>query len=229
MIRTLVVDDDPLAVSVHRQFTERVDGFQVIGEATTGTGALRAVATLTPDLMLLDMYLPDLGGIEVLRRIRAARTAAVDVIAITSAKDVEILRSAMHLGVVHYVVKPFTFRIFQERLASYAAARTQLDHMRTPAQTDIDRLYGRLRSSGADSLPKGISATTLTHVSALLRRAPRGLTATELATAAGFSQAAARRYLKFLHDNGTVNIALRYGAAGRPEHLYHWAEHGAKE
>lgn len=223
MIRTLVVDDDAMAVSVHRQFTERVDGFQVVGEATTGAAALRAVEALRPDLILLDMYLPDLGGIDILRRIRASRTAAVDVIAITSAKDVDVLRSAMHLGVVHYIVKPFTFRIFRERLDSYAAARTQLDRMRAPAQRDIDRLYGRLRTGGEESLPKGISAATLTHVTETLRGLADGLTATELAERVGFSQAVARRYLKFLHDTGAVDIAPRYGAAGRPEHLYRWA------
>lgn len=223
MIRTLVVDDDAMAVSVHRQFAERVAGFEVVGEATSGMAALRAVEALRPDLILLDMYLPDLGGIDILRRIRASRTEAVDVIAITSAKDVDVLRAAMHLGVVHYIVKPFTFRIFRERLDSYAAARTQLDRMRVPAQGDIDRMYGRLRSSGEQSLPKGISAATLTHVTETLR-ASDGLTATELAERVGFSQAVARRYLKFLHDTGAVEIAPRYGAAGRPEHLYRWGE-----
>lgn len=222
MIRTLVVDDDALAVSVHRQFTERIDGFQVVGEATSGTSALRAIEALRPDLILLDMYLPDMGGIDILRRVRASGTAAVDVIAITSAKDVDVLRAAMHLGVVHYIVKPFTFRIFRERLDSYAAARTQLDRMRVPAQRDIDRMYGRLRSSGEQSLPKGISDTTLEHVTDTLRELAEGLTATELAERVGFSQAVARRYLKFLHDTGVVEIVPRYGAAGRPEHLYRW-------
>ncbi len=220
-----MVDDDPMAVSVHRQFTERVEGFEVVGEATSGMAALRAVSALRPELVLLDMYLPSdgpgVGGIDVLRRIRAAGQS-VDVIAITSAKDVDVLRAAMHLGVVHYVVKPFTFRIFRERLDSYAAAHAQLHRMRAPAQRDIDRLYGRLRSSGEDSLPKGISAATLTHVTETLRPLGDGLTATELAERVGFSQAVARRYLKFLHDTGAVEIAPRYGSAGRPEHLYRW-------
>ncbi|MBU3067191.1 response regulator [Nocardia sp. NEAU-G5] len=224
MIRTLVVDDDAMAVSVHRQFTERVGGFQVVGEATSGAAALRALETVRPDLILLDMYLPDLGGIDILRRIRASNAAAVDVIAITSAKDVDVLRSAMHLGVVHYIVKPFTFRIFRERLDSYAAARTQLDRMSVPAQRDIDRLYGRLRSSGEQSLPKGISDTTLDHVTETLRKTQDGVTATELAERIGFSQAVSRRYLKFLHDTGAVQIVPRYGTAGRPEHSYRWAE-----
>lgn len=223
MIRTLIVDDDFMAVSVHRDFVERVPGFGVAGEATSGARALALAAELRPDLILLDMYLPDLGGIDVLRRLRAdERAAATDVIAVTSAKDVDILRAAMRLGVVHYIVKPFTFRTFHERFESYAAAKQRLEGMRRPEQRDIDRLYGLLRTSGGDSLPKGISAPTLTLVSGVLRAAHEGVSAAGLAARAGISLGVARRYLKFLADSGAVDVALRYGAAGRPEHLYHW-------
>lgn len=222
MIRTLVVDDDPLAVLVHRQFTERVAGFEVVGEATTGVAAVELAEQLRPDLVLLDMYLPDLSGIEVMRRIRSSGARDADVIAITSAKDVEMLRAAMQLGVVHYVVKPFKFRTLLDRLETYAAARTQLAGMRHPDQRDIDRLYGLLRSSGEASLPKGISAPTLAMVAGLLEPTQEGTSATALAEHAGFSLGVARRYLKFLEENGSVELALRYGSAGRPEHLYRW-------
>jgi response regulator of citrate/malate metabolism len=223
MIRTLVVDDDFMAVSVHRDFTARVPGFEVVGEATTGAQALARVVELHPDLVLLDMYLPDLSGIEVLRRVRAASSAPLDVIAITSAKDVQILRGAMHLGVVHYIVKPFTFATFRERLESYAAARSRLDRMSEPDQRDIDRLYGLLRTSGGDSLPKGVSAPTLALVADVLREARHGLSSTELAARTGISLSVARRYLKFLSDSGAVDMTARYGQAGRPEHLYSWS------
>jgi response regulator of citrate/malate metabolism len=223
VIRTLVVDDDFMAVSVHRDFTARVPGFEVVGEATTGAQALARVAELSPDLVLLDMYLPDLSGIEVLRRVRAASTSPLDVIAITSAKDVQILRGAMHLGVVHYIVKPFTFATFRERLETYAAARSRLDHMSEPDQRDIDRLYGMLRTSGGGSLPKGVSAPTLALVADVLREARHGMSAAELAAQTGISLSVARRYLKFLSDSGAVDMTARYGHAGRPEHLYAWA------
>ena len=140
MIRTLVVDDDFMAVSVHREFVEKIPGFEVVGDATTGKDARRLVASLEPDLVLLDIYLPDENGIELMRELRAADAARVDVIAITSAKDVDVLRAAMRLGVVHYIVKPFTFRTFRERLESYAAARERLEGMRHAEQRDIDRL-----------------------------------------------------------------------------------------
>jgi response regulator of citrate/malate metabolism len=222
VIRTLVVDDDFMAASVHREFTERVPGFEVVGEATTGAEALALVEKLRPDLVLLDVYLPDLSGIEVMRRLRASEVAPVDVIAITSAKDVSILRGAMHLGAVHYVVKPFTFKTFRERLESYAVVRTRLEGMEQAEQREIDRLYGVLRTSGDDSLPKGISAPTLALVADVLRDEKEGISAAGLAARAGISQGIARRYLRFLSESGLVDFTLRYGAAGRPEHLYRW-------
>lgn len=222
MIRTLIVDDDFMAVSVHRQFVERLPGFEVVGEATTGREAQARVEELQPDLVLLDIYLPDENGIDLMRKLRAGAAPRVDVIAITSAKDVDVLRDAMHLGVVHYVVKPFTFVTFRERLETYAEARRRLADMRQAEQRDIDRLYGLLRTSSDASLPKGISPPTLELVASLLRESSSPLSTAELAVRAGISQGVARRYLRFLADSGAVDFTLRYGAAGRPEHLYRW-------
>jgi response regulator of citrate/malate metabolism len=223
MIRTLVVDDDFMAASVHREFTERVPGFEVIGEATTGAEALRLITRLQPDLVLLDLYLPDLSGIEVLRRLRTTEQAHADVIAITSAKDVTVLREAMHLGVVHYIVKPFTFATLRERLETYGTLKSRLDRIQQAEQAEIDRLYSLLRTRNSrESLPKGISAPTLAHVVGILRDADKGLSSAELATRANLSQGIARRYLKFLAGSGMVNLNLRYASAGRPEHIYCW-------
>jgi response regulator of citrate/malate metabolism len=222
VIRTLVVDDDFMAVSVHREFIDRIPGFEVVGEATTGRDARALVERLRPDLMLLDIYLPDENGIELMRRLRAGGSPRVDVIAITSAKDVDVLRDAMQLGVVHYIVKPFTFTTFRGRLESYAAARQRLADMQRAEQRDIDRLYGLLRTSGEASLPKGISPPTLTLVASLLRDSEHAVSTAELAARAGISQGVARRYLRFLADSGAVDFTLRYGAAGRPEHLFRW-------
>jgi response regulator of citrate/malate metabolism len=221
VIRVLVVDDDFMAASVHRSFVERIPGFEVVGEATTGEDALKLVDDLHPDLVLLDIYLPDIGGLEVTRRLRE-REEEVDVIAITSAKDVKTLRGAMHSGVVHYLVKPFTFATFRERLESYAALRARLEHLHLADQHEIDRLYSLLRANSQGALPKGISSPTLTLVAEVVREAGEDVSATAVAESAGLSRGTARRYLEFLADSGTLELTLRYGAAGRPEHLYRW-------
>lgn len=221
MIRVLVVDDDFMAASVHRSFVERIQGFEVVGEATTGEDALRLVDELHPDLVLLDIYLPDIGGLEVTRRLRE-QEEEIDVIAITSAKDVKTLRGAMHSGVIHYLVKPFTFATFRERLESYAALRARLERLHHADQHEIDRLYSLLRANSQGALPKGISAPTLTLVAGVVREAGADVSATDVAQSAGLSRGTARRYLEFLADSGTLELTLRYGAAGRPEHLYRW-------
>jgi response regulator of citrate/malate metabolism len=222
MIRTLVVDDDFMAASVHHSFTERVPGFTVVGEATTGAAALAQVEQLRPDLVLLDIYLPDMSGLEVMRRLRGADEEPVDVIAITSAKDVKTVREAMRHGVVHYLVKPFSFSTFKERLESYATLKARLDRIADADQREIDRLYRLLRAGGEDALPKGISSPTLQLVADAVRAAEGDISAAEVARRCGVSRGTARRYLEFLAASGTLELNLRYGAAGRPEHRYSW-------
>ena len=221
MIRTLVVDDDYMAASVHRSYTERVHGFEVVGEAHTGRETLDFVRELRPDLILLDIYLPDMSGLDVIQLLREPGGPSVDVIAITSAKDVDTLRRAIQGGVIHYLVKPFFFDTFRERLEKYATLRTRLDRIREADQGEIDRLYGLLRAQGATSLPKGISAPTLALVLQVLGESEESeVSAAAVADRAGISRGTARRYLEFLTSTGSIELSLRYGAAGRPEHLY---------
>ena len=145
-VRTLIVDDDARVADIHKGYVERVDGFEVAGVANRGTEALRRVLDDEPDLVLLDIYLPDLGGLEVCRRLRAAGNL-VDVIAVTAARDVDTVRAAIGLGVAQYLVKPFTFATFREKLERYAAFRAQAcTAAARPSQEEIDAMLGELRS-----------------------------------------------------------------------------------
>jgi response regulator of citrate/malate metabolism len=220
MIRTLVVDDDAMTASIHRSYVERVPSFEVVGEEHTGRAALEAVAQLAPDLVLLDIYLPDLSGLEVLRRLREPGARQVDVVAVTAAKDVSTLRSAIQGGVIHYLVKPFFFDTLRERLEAYAALRGRLDRLHEPEQRDIDHVFSLLRAQGRHARPKGISEPTLALVVDALCTTGEAVTAHEVAASTGISRGTARRYLEYLAATGAIELSLRYGAAGRPEHLY---------
>lgn len=229
MISTLVVDDDPMTASIHRSYVERVHGFEVVGEAHSGAEALEQVRRLHPGLLLLDIYLPDMSGLEVLRRLREPGSPRVDVIAVTAAKDVDTLRTAIHGGVIHYLVKPFFFDTLRERLENYAALRHRLDRLDAADQADIDHVFSLLRFHGHRSLPKGISRPTVDVVVKAVRSAEGDVTAIEVANRAGISRGTARRYLEYLAAIGAVELSLRYGSTGRPEHLYRWVDQPALE
>jgi response regulator of citrate/malate metabolism len=227
MIRVLLVDDDALTLELHRTYVDRLDGFVVAGECTGARAAVHAVLDRTDaddfDLVLLDVTMPDGSGLDVLRTLRA-RAAAVDVIAITAVRDAETVRQMAALGVFQYLVKPFSFAVFQERLAQYGAHRAQARATDGEAtQSEIDALLGR--STGTISLPKGLSPSSLDRVTAALRaRSP--LSASEAAIELGMSRVAARRYLEHLAEEGLVDRGARYGTRGRPETEYRWRRGG---
>src|SRR5438105_14822965 len=195
MIRTLVVDDDYRVAELHCAYVERVSGFGVAGRAHTGAEALSCVDQLRPDLVLLDIYLPDISGLEVLQQLREDDHPPVDVIAITAAREVESLRSAMRGGVVHYLIKPFLSQAFEDKLLSYAAARERLTRIGHAEQGDVDRIFAALRTVPNETLPKGLSDSTLELVVQVLGRSRSGLPAAAVAEAAGVSRVTARRSL----------------------------------
>jgi response regulator of citrate/malate metabolism len=221
-VRTLIVDDDARVADIHRGYVERIDGFAVAGVANRGTEALRRVLEDRPDLVLLDIYLPDLGGLEVCRRLRAAGNL-VDVIAVTAARDVETVRGAVGLGVTQYLVKPFTFATFREKLERYAAFKARADRGGEAEQGEIDAMLGELRTAGAVPLPKGLSRETLELVARTLKASETALGAAETAEQAGLSRVTARRYLEHLVLAKQAELELRYGGSGRPEHRYRWS------
>ena len=219
MIQTLVVDDDFRVADLHRLYTERVGGFEVVAVASSGAQALHLAERLQPQLVLLDIYLPDMSGLDVLRGLRETGSA-IDVITITAAKDVETIRSAMQGGSVHYLIKPFTFTVFREKLQSYAEVQSRLSRVSEASQSDVDRLYGLLRSGPDEELPKGLSAATRDLVVSALRSVPETLSASDVARMTGLSRVTARRYLEHLSSGGLVEVSMLYGAPGRPEHRY---------
>ena len=226
-IGVLVVEDEPVAAEAHRTYVERVPGFVVRGVAHDGSGALRQLSGRSGEveLVLLDMHLPDIHGLDVVRAMRTAGHRA-DVIAVTSARDLDVVRAAVSQGVVQYLLKPFTFAALRDKLERYAAYRLQAAGDLAVGQHEVDRVLGTLRGNDPSSLPKGMSPDSLDAVVAVLRPAAQSLSATEVAAAVGASRVTARRYLEHLADSGLAVRRSRYGGTGRPEVEYRWLAGG---
>ena len=237
-IRVLIVEDEPTAAEALALHVGRVPGFGVAGHVRTGADALRRAAEGGVDLVMLDIYLPDMSGLEVLRRLRAAGHT-VDVVATTRARDLSVVQAAVSFGVTQYLVKPFTSAVVRQKLERYSAYRASLAGGGLPvAQQEIDSLFGALRHTDeASGLPKGISQASLRTVVEALRMAlERDATgahpavdeaigarsAAQLAGALGMSRVTIRRYLEYLVDAGLARRQARYGGAGRPEFEYRW-------
>lgn len=226
-IGVFVVEDDPVAAEAHAAYVTRVPGFDIVGQASTGQEALQALERLRVssrhpvDLVLLDMGLPDMHGLDVCRALRAARHA-VDVIAVTSARDLAVVRSAVSLGIVQYLLKPFAFAALRDKLEAYAAYRARLAAGGVLAgQHEVDRMLAALRTSDPADLPKGMSRESLDAVVAAINAAD-GFSASEVAKVLGTSRITARRYLEYLSEIGLAERRPRYGGTGRPEVEYRW-------
>ncbi|WP_067467486.1 response regulator [Actinomadura macra] len=219
MIGVLVVDDDFRVAQVHAGFVDALPGFRVAGLAHSAEQARSMAAELGPDLVLLDVYLPDASGLSLLPELDA------DVIMATAAADATVVRKALRHGALHYLIKPFTAAALGERLAAYARCRGALDAGGDLSQADLDdalrALYAPLHTE--PPAPKGRSPVTTRLIADALREAGAPRSAAEIADQVGISRATAQRYLAGLAQAGRVEVTLRYGATGRPEHEYAWS------
>jgi response regulator of citrate/malate metabolism len=219
-LTVLVVDDDFMVASIHTRFVDRAPGFRVVGVAATGATALTEIERLAPDLVLLDVHLPDLSGIDVLRRLRGDGND-VGVMMVTAARESDTVRAAAAAGAAHYLVKPFEYDDLLARLEAFRQARLALSGVATAGQDDIDAVFAPL-GRGREALPKGLSAETAAAVLGVLG-SDYDISSTECAEKVGISRVSARRYLEHFVAQGRATVRLKYGGAGRPERRYHAA------
>ncbi|WP_439032594.1 response regulator [Gordonia terrae] len=223
MIRVLVVEDEPVIAEAHRDYLARLGGFEVVDVVSTAQEALRVANTEPVDLVLLDLGLPDARGVDLASALSGVRPAP-DVIAITAQRDLATVRSAMSRGVLLYLLKPFTFAAFREKIEQYLRYREALTgDADAVSQRDVDRALAELRTSDTRrSAKKGAAPQTEDAVSRAVRDSPDGLTASEVARALGSSRVTAWRYLERLADDRVLERDTQYGSAGRPQVRYRW-------
>ena len=152
-VAVLVVDDDFMVARIHTQFVARPPGSRGGGVAPPGQAARDDIDRLHPDLVLLDVHLPDMTGIEVLRRLRAGGDD-VGVLVVTAAREADTVRAAAAGGAAHYLVKPFDYDDLRVRLESFRAAHLALSGSGAPGQQDIDAVFGAAAPVASATLPR---------------------------------------------------------------------------
>ncbi|NQZ51210.1 MAG: response regulator [Moritella sp.] len=219
-IKVLIIEDDVGIAEIHRRNLMKIDGLDVIGIATSKADAETLLEVLTPDLILLDVYLPDGNGLDILRDLRQQQHAC-DVILITADRDADTLQAAMRGGVVDYILKPVIFARLEESLDKYLRQKNQFGNLADVDQHVVDSMMisASVKNLAASRLPKGIDSVTLDKVRGLFTEHPT-MTADNAGVLIGTSRTTSRRYLEHLISTGELVADLNYGTVGRPERTY---------
>lgn len=219
MISVLLIEDDPMVLEVNRQFVEQVQDYKVISSAPNGVEGLKLARKLNPDLVMIDIYMPDLDGLATLKQIRA-EGLITDVIAITAAMDVETVRRVLQNGAFDYIVKPFKFERLKKSLENYRQFQKRFLEKTEVSQSDLDGMLFRKGVTAHKELPKGLNRVTLERIRNFLHEQGRPASAEEVAEGTGIARVTARRYLDHFEKEGVVTIHMEYGGIGRPTNRY---------
>lgn len=222
MIRTLIVEDDFRVADINSAYVARVEGFEVIGIAASAADGYLAIIKERPDLVLLDLFLPDEHGFELFAKIQQlSRGTKPDVIVITAARDSQSVKDAIQLGAIHFIVKPFTPHQLTERLLAYKSGFSRLSNDHEISQAEVDQTVGMMRGHKLELDEPGSTRNPTTDlILNCLARHIFAMSASEVAEELGISRATAQRYLSQLGDRKLVALELQYGTAGRPINKY---------
>lgn len=216
MYDVLIVEDDPMVAMINEQYIKKNKNFNIVGKCKDGISALEFLKANHADLMILDVYMPKMDGFETLRQIRNQKIT-IDAIMVTAANDRESLEEALHLGIVDYLVKPFTFERFQIALEKFIAQNHALQDIDTLSQTNIDHIIDNSRKKAESVYPKGIQEKTmLLIVDYLKENGGKWLTGDEIAEISGLTSVTVRRYMNYLVEVGKVISEMNYETGGRP-------------
>ncbi|MBU8907762.1 response regulator [Desertibacillus haloalkaliphilus] len=222
-ITVLLIEDDPMVQEVNRLFIEKVDGFSVIGVASNGKEGRQQVHSLKPDLVLLDIYMPDTNGMMLVQQLRQEDTD-VDIIAVTAANDTKTVKTLMRYGAIDYIVKPFTFERLEKALKQYKDVYLQLNEQAEVSQDQLDEVLqqkdGKVEQGLPEELPKGLHVLTLKQIYTYLEQTSEPKSAEAIGASIGMARVTVRRYLNYLESIGKVEMELTYGTIGRPIQMY---------
>lgn len=216
MYKVLIVEDDPMVAMINEQYIKRNKNFELVGKCSNGSSALDFLDNNDVDLLILDVYMPKMDGFETLRRVRNKKIT-VDAIMVTAANDRASLEEALHLGIVDYLVKPFTFDRFQMALEKYISQNNALRDFETLNQKNIDHIIDNTRKKSDDLYPKGIQEKTVDLIMEYLKaNEGKWFTGDDIAEKVGLTGVTVRRYMNYLAESGRVTGEMNYETGGRP-------------
>jgi len=231
-VKVFIVEDDPMVALINKRFVEKLPPFKVVGVASTEEEALKTIHTMKPDLVLLDIYLPQGDGLTLLKQIRYSGLP-IDVILVTAAKDSATIYESLRFGAVDYLIKPFDFERLQQALNNYLKLRQLISKNTDLSQEDLDKLnmFGEEEGQGEgegqreeekslSDLPKGVHLLTLEQILSFLLKQDKALSCQQIASALNMSKITVWRYLEYLANSGKLKVDLVYGPVGRPTKQY---------
>ncbi|MBR2810433.1 MAG: response regulator [Solobacterium sp.] len=222
MVNVIIVEDDPMVGSINRKYTEKIENMKVIAVFRSGQEVLDFLAHEMVDLVILDLYMPGMNGLELLHKIRENRFS-VEVIMVTAASDAESVKEAMNCGILDYLVKPFTFDRFRQAIEKYKRRHSIFENAKDLSQNEIDRIVAasQMPRKAPSVYEKGINSRTLEELmNHLIAARPDSLTSEELAGISGFSMVTVRRYMNYLVDHDLADSFIDYRTGGRPSVHY---------
>jgi response regulator of citrate/malate metabolism len=223
MINILIVEDDPMVSDLNKRYINSVEGFKVIGQARDGEAAMKFCRVHDVDLIILDIYMPKMDGLMFLQDLRK-RKMDIDVILVTASVETHSIDSALKLGAVDYLVKPFEYERLKKALCNYFKRRCLLDTDEIKSQKDLDKMLGKLELQSNASIIKGLNKKTLERIRDFMRNNIKYFTSEEVAERLDLTKVTVRKYLEYLHSTNELELEIEYGTIGRPSNLYKFIE-----
>jgi len=218
LIKVLIVEDDPMVAEFNRRYLDNIAGYELVAIVPSVDDAIEVINEKTVDLILLDIYMPNKTGWDLLTKIRSCEKA-VDIIVISAACDNESIQKALRFGVVDYLIKPFEFERFCSALNDYKVDKSIMNNQPKLCQEDLDTQFFNKNSKQEkrQELPKGLTGETLRlvwdHVKTI-KISP--FSTEELSQETGISRVTLRKYLNFMNEINVIKTEIVYGTVGRP-------------
>lgn len=219
-IKILIVEDELLLAEMHAEYIKAYPACDKVWLAGNLAEARKMIEYMKPDLILLDNYLPDGKGIDLVHELLQERNSA-DIVFTTAASDMETVSEAIRLGVFDYLVKPIAYERLGQTLDRYIQRKSVLQGANKTNQSQIDDMFNTYaRGESKEELPTGIDAITLDKVLALFAVPDAEYTAESIAETIKLSRTTARRYLEYCLAQRKIEAEIEYGKVGRPQRIY---------